>query len=1554
MLLAVQLGLLLNLPLPERAFANEGAGPLAKEYAQRVEKEEKVAGPMANMSAEGAGETTGDDALGSEMIAPVFPQRDDYLASNTSEDIVGMALDEAKAEEEASLGPGLIGHVMSLLAREEASGLVDSGHTLYMKYTLVDARIVGEDESLDDVYAHADWMEALLGQYDISVDLLDPGSGSDYFVGLADLGNIKGAFAAQDAVFTELSNEGVVLEGLLFDAATGIAYIPKELYYEDGHEIPYAVEGQIMVRVDLAQEPTTCFDVRIENDDPRVRPAADASHEASLFDVDVEVPIIEDGADAIALEDLTVRINGSTDAIELVEGTNASYDPLTGHLSLFFAPINLLSIDVAIAAPSFIDLLVPTASAATSSQSLAYVPDVVFDSLDMDSLRVGSGFYFETTADYWWPSSVGTPHIVYEACINSGAYCYSWVSDPDALYEYVAWTNGADWNGVAQGNVGNFPGITTDSSDSARNYFNYVFWFGNMEAGGQNWHSERWPRNIPAWDPGYWGSRFGLQCSHSKKPIGNLTHQGSEGSTMWARVLDVNTDAERPYIVLGFCGPAIANQPGIGVYKFAIEVEGRIGVEKASTLPGVTEGNAAYDLSQLSYDVYADEGCTRLVCSIGLDANGRGESGKLARGTYYLREHAPAENASGYAIDENVHAITVGAGRTSVLQASDEPQVQEVDIVVTKHDVELAANMPQGNATLAGAEFTVRYFPGRYASVEEALASGSPLRQWVLVTDEDGIARFSSADLGRGDAAFISGDHRTCLPIGTVLIQETRAPGGYLLSDSTVYLEHVDGIGTTPDASGFDPLVVDDGVMRGGLLIEKHDRESSAQGPLGGARLDGTTFAIMNRSMHAVLVGGIRYEPNEVVSTIVVKDGRAETAPDALPYGDYAFQEVSAGEGYLLTDGGAHAFSITKDGQLVSYSDANAIANQVKRGDLELVKMRATDNKRLAGVPFRLTSKTTGESHVLVTDKNGHASTQASWNAHTYLTNLNDQCVFGDGTVHEKGLDALAGVWFGRSADGSMTSADNSLGALPYDTYTLEELRCKANEHMELVTLDDLRIVRDAVCIDLGTIENRPEGERWITTSARAAETGLKSLDPEESVSIVDRIEYGGLDVGKRYRMEGALMVKEESGNDADAGAAASGTPLLGADGTPVTASLEFTPEAISGYIELEFSFDAMNLYGRSVVCFERLVELDSGEVIAMHEDIDDYDQTVRVTIPRIGTFATDGSDGDKLVGKTENARIVDRISYANVAIGREYVFDGTLMRKTVAEDGSTSAEELLDAQGTPITSSVSFVPESPSGTAEVSFAFDARNLEDGTEIVVFETLSSEGHEYVVHTDAGNAAQTVSIEEPRIATTARDGQDGDKELMAGPDAVVIDAIEYEGLVPGRPYYAFGRLMQVSTFEDGTTEAWLLTDPNGEEVTAFRGFVPDAADGVIEVAFRFDGSGLAADENAGGSGDADASAPAKTAVTTKLVVFEDLYQGDVLVATHADPDDEAQTIMVSNGNPPTRSDERTGLPQTGDDVSAISVLIAFALLGAIATVVAAAARRRRNDRGITGA
>ena len=227
-----------------------------------------------------------------------------------------------------------------------------------------------------------------------------------------------------------------------------------------------------------------------------------------------------------------------------------------------------------------------------------------------------------------------------------------------------------------------------------------------------------------------------------------------------------------------------------------------------------------------------------------------------------------------------------------------------------------------------------------------------------------------------------------------------------------VYVAQITENGELAALSGSNQYSVSDKVIRGGVKIQKRDLETKDTKAQGGATLKDTSFEIISLNDKAVLVDGKLYSKNEVVKTIHADiDGIATTDTDTLPYGKYRIEESKAPEGYLTDGAKPIEFAITENGKIVDLTDeVHSVYNQINRGDIEGVKIGDGTHKRLANVPFRITSKTTGESHVIVTDKNGQFSTSADWVSHKQNTNA--------------GKSSEDGIWFGTS------EPDDSKGAL--------------------------------------------------------------------------------------------------------------------------------------------------------------------------------------------------------------------------------------------------------------------------------------------------------------------------------------------------------------------------------------------------------------------------------------------------------------------------------------------------------------------------------------------
>lgn len=521
-------------------------------------------------------------------------------------------------------------------------------------------------------------------------------------------------------------------------------------------------------------------------------------------------------------------------------------------------------------------------------------------------------------------------------------------------------------------------------------------------------------------------------------------------------------------------------------------------------------------------------------------------------------------------------------------------------VKVAKTDSEAGAE-PQGDASLDGASFSVVNETGRYVLVGGRYYADGEVCATVKTAPEDG--------------SHVAETGADALPAGNYRIVESGAPEGYDASDAPVTFTVK--AGELRDLTG-DPVT--DEVFRGGVQVTKSDKELQASEALAGSGhreapgehpgLDGIEFTVTNRSAHKVLVDGEWREPGEAVATLTTAWNdeagayTAQTAADALPYGTYDVRETATNGSYLLTDGEPRTFEVRAAGEIVSASADGAaleFRDQVVRNDLELSKKSESDNAGLM-VPFAIENAATGETHVLVTDRNGDASTASSWNRHSRDTNANDALLGHEGAIAAADMDPKAGIWFSLGEDGSSAPVDDSLAALPYGAYTMTELRCEANEGLELITRS-FWIERDstvAKAVWMGLDDQ--EGPR-ISTTAKDAADGDQVIEAGKA-KVVDTVAYKGLVPGETYIALGTLMDK------------GTGEPFLDKDGNEVTARTPFEPEAPSGTVEVTFEFDTEGLAeGDELVVFEKVLD-SAGNVVAAHEDIDSAEQSVVVDNP--------------------------------------------------------------------------------------------------------------------------------------------------------------------------------------------------------------------------------------------------------------------------------------------------------------------------------------------------
>ena len=313
---------------------------------------------------------------------------------------------------------------------------------------------------------------------------------------------------------------------------------------------------------------------------------------------------------------------------------------------------------------------------------------------------------------------------------------------------------------------------------------------------------------------------------------------------------------------------------------------------------------------------------------------------------------------------------------------------------------------------------------------------------------------------------------------------------------------------------------------------------------------------------------------------------------------------------------------------------------------------------------------------------------------------------------------------------------------IPYGNWIVKEL-CPADSFLPNEEIYPVTVSEHEQLIEITVVNDRiPE----IGTTA--AVDGEKEICATEVFTLTDTVSYKHLIPGKEYVLKGILMDKT------------TGKPLM-INGEEIRSETVFTPDAPTGEAIVKFVFDSKYIKeDTDIVAFESLYK--DGKELAVHADIEDEGQTVKVKIPEIKTQAT--ADGKKEITANSRVKIEDVVSYNNLTPGKEYTVKGVLMDKSTGEPLLVDGEE--------IRSSFTFKPDAPDGEITVIFVFDASGLTSAAEIVVFESLYRDDVEIAVHADIEDEGQTVKIIPP-VPDVPQTGDESNLGFWIGLGAVAV-------------------------------------------------------------------------------------------------------------------------------------------------------------------------------------
>ena len=979
------------------------------------------------------------------------------------------------------------------------------------------------------------------------------------------------------------------------------------------------------------------------------------------------------------------------------------------------------------------------------------------------------------------------------------------------------------------------------------------------------------------------------------------------------------------------------------------------------------------------------------------DAFYKDKDGKICYplGTYVIQEK---KASTGYLVNDAKLVVHITEDGTDNLHVSTyNEEIEDTEIIfrggvkLAKIDNDLDTAYAQGDATLEGAEFTIYN-----QSDESVMVNGTEYGKG----DACLVIRTNSSGIAQSEAKV--------LPYGSYLVKETKPSKGYLLNEewSRAFTIRKDGemIDLTEDK-------VREAVIRGGVQVIKRDKELKKSEALGGAHLDGIVMTIKNVSGRDVVVrkdldnktdkvdwkklesksalfedGTVKRVPTgKDVGKITIhwneekKAYTAETLADDLPYGTYTIRESKTNETYQRTDKTEHMFTVREDGVIVAYDDGNneialTFDDYVYRSDVQGTKIGDGDSRRFSYVPFKIISVTNDETHVVVTDKNGFFSTKDRRTAGDLdededADTTRNQNPFDDlltakeiktADLEKRSAQILQGVWFGTGEFGSTAAMNSGFGALPYDSYILEEMPCETNESY---TLQKFYFTVDQKSqngfVDLETItDDVPEIGTEASVDGKNA-----NIRPDKEITLIDTIEYKNLTRGQKYVAKGRLIDKK------------TGETVKDATGKEVTAEQEFTARMSNGKVKMTFVFDGSNMYGKDTVVFEVVYDTE-GHIIAKHEDIEDEGQTVtweklnpayemykiRTTKApskgdKYGFFAQDEVEYEVHVENTGNIALTMDVSdqftqnpeYFTVPELKRVIFSAGGTWNNKDKDKNIANITLNPGEKATVTYTAKVSDDAKeylAAAAKDSDSLDEKNHDTNRVYQKNKTDDKDGYwntakcENVTYPNPENpdepgtlepkddVAQT-PVQKPSIGTTLTDDK-GKKEVVTSKETKLVDTVEYTGLDKTKWYIITGTLMVKDT-GDPLVE-------NGKEITiTSEPFKPHKANGKQKITFTINTKGLEGKE---------------------LVAFETAYRldgykkGDDIsktpkteIASHKDLADEGQTVkIVKEDKPGSLGTPGKSYPKTGDNAKI--GLFAGILLASAAALIALLIRRKR--------
>lgn len=751
---------------------------------------------------------------------------------------------------------------------------------LVVKNTLVEAEGIDENETIDSFFLREDTGDLFITTIPSTVALYNLDINSNYYVGLGNTMLNDSTAEVKDQIFAINNNNAeVVNDRCHYDAETGLVYISKDLFGNTA--------GNVQVQfLQAVSQSTAKLSSEVNYTTTDSRTVKEGSRNVDSFDFETNVKTEKD----LDKTELTVSVNG-------LPTSNYSYDSESGVITIPQSSTAVQSVNVDV------DKKSPIAKLADKFLNITNV-----EAFSMDEMGCAGTVDVPDGVGPGWSGQISLYKAYASDWKNATLPVYGLTTGERDLMNTIYYGGQLDYNKLYYQNTAMYLGVWIQGGvDTVTGISHNSFW---------NWTAENvtGATQLDAW--------LRLQCTHLSNPD---TGKGGEwkDELINVRVLDKTGDE----IVVGFLTKRANSQSGAGIAKFKIKPKkGDLNITKVNGNPELTAGNDCYSLEGAEYQLR--DGSENTVATLITDINGNASVSGINAGNYTLVE---TKASQGFELNPEHTSVTINAGQTTALNGIgclvEQPANDPATIEITKADMDSAESSPQGNASLEGAEFTIKYYNALYDKVSDLPEEAS--RTWVVQTK---AVKFSNGSISYisalGETYKVSGDDFyyidgfVTLPIGTITIQETKAPEGYLLEgailsdnngntgnvDNGVYLTQIKQAssgGVAKVVAGNFPVVKDE-VKKHKVEVEKLSEDKDEVT----APLNNAVFTIKLKSeVEEKGWDGASVYDEITTGNVEGKDGHAVTKD--LPFGTYIARETVTPAGYVQADD--FEFTINED-----------------------------------------------------------------------------------------------------------------------------------------------------------------------------------------------------------------------------------------------------------------------------------------------------------------------------------------------------------------------------------------------------------------------------------------------------------------------------------------------------------------------------------------------------------------------------------------------------------------------------------------------------------------